>query len=69
MVLPMWFLGINEAWSQEWDHEYVPFVEEGKVWNCKSTGFEIYKKHLICFFPNCAIIMLQFVAIELFVLT
>ena len=47
MVLPMWFLGINEAWSQEWDHEYVPFVEEGKVWNCKSTGFEIYKKQPI----------------------
>ena len=44
MVLPMWFLGTNEAWSQEWDHEYVPFVEEGKVWNCEclmgeDTGF------------------------------
>ena len=21
--------------NQEWDHEYVPFVEEGKVWYCK----------------------------------
>ena len=25
---------------QEWDHEYVPFVEEGKVWNCKSFSLE-----------------------------
>ena len=27
IVLLMCFLGTNEAWSQEWDHEYVPFVE------------------------------------------
>lgn len=28
--------------AQEWnhDHEYVPFVEEGKVWNCSSISPE-----------------------------
>ena len=41
IVLLMCFLGTNEAWSQEWDHEYVPFVEEGKVWNCSTSGVEI----------------------------
>jgi hypothetical protein len=50
-ILFLGFLGTTEAWSQEWDHEYVPFVEEGKVWNCKSTGFEIYKKQPVdCIF-------------------
>ena len=26
--------GSTKTVAQEWDHEYFPFVEEGKVWNC-----------------------------------
>lgn len=33
-VLLICCLNTNKASAQEWDHEYVPFVEEGKVWNC-----------------------------------
>ena len=32
-VLAIIIGGGNGAHAQEWDHEYVPFVEEGKVWN------------------------------------
>ena len=38
VVLAMSFLGTKEAAAQEWDHDYVPFVEEGKVWNCTTVG-------------------------------
>ena len=27
----------DDTSAEEWDHEYVPFVEEGKVWNCNNT--------------------------------
>lgn len=33
-VLLICCLNTNKSSAQEWDHEYVPFVEEGKVWNC-----------------------------------
>ena len=36
-VLAIIIGGGNGAHAQEWDHEYVPFVEEGKVWNCISV--------------------------------
>lgn len=33
-------LGITKSMAQEWDHEYVPFVEEGKVWYCGYDHWE-----------------------------
>ena len=30
--------GSTKTVAQEWDHEYFPFVEEGKVWNCGSIS-------------------------------
>lgn len=35
-VLAIILLESVNATAQEWDHEYVPFVEEGKVWNCSA---------------------------------
>lgn len=29
----------DETTALEWDHEYVPFVEEGKLWNCNNTDY------------------------------
>lgn len=29
----------DDTSAEEWDHEYVPFVEEGKVWNCNNTDY------------------------------
>ncbi|UKK53827.1 hypothetical protein [Prevotella sp. E2-28] len=34
VVLLLCGLNTSKASSQDWDHEYVPFVEEGKVWYC-----------------------------------
>jgi len=34
VVLLLCGLNTSKASAQEWDHEYVPFVGEGKVWNC-----------------------------------
>ena len=33
----MYFLGAMNTEAQEWDHEYRPFVEEGKVWYCHAA--------------------------------
>jgi hypothetical protein len=33
-MLAVFSFGITKVMAQEWDHEYVPFVEEGKTWNC-----------------------------------
>jgi len=33
-MLAVFSFGITKAMAQEWDHEYVPFVEEGKAWYC-----------------------------------
>jgi len=38
-VLTILSWGNMKAIAQEWDHEYVPFVEEGKVWNCNNTDY------------------------------
>ena len=35
LVILSW--GSMKTVAQEWDHEYIPFVEEGKVWNCNNT--------------------------------
>lgn len=35
-VLAIIILESINATAQEWDHGYVPFVEEGKVWNCSA---------------------------------
>ena len=35
LVILSW--GGMKTVAQEWDHEYIPFVEEGKVWNCNNT--------------------------------
>ena len=37
-------LNSNKATAQEWDHEYVPFVEEGKVWNCLLADNDEYNE-------------------------
>jgi len=33
-MLVIILIGSMKTVAQEWDHEYFPFVEEGKVWNC-----------------------------------
>ena len=33
MALAITYWGSINAVAQEWDHEYIPFVEQGKVWN------------------------------------
>lgn len=38
-VLTILSWGGIKAVAQEWDHEYVPFVEEGKVWNCNNSDY------------------------------
>jgi hypothetical protein len=45
IVLVYSCLGIQQVSAQDWDHEYVPFVEEGKVWNC--TSFDNYDYNII----------------------
>ncbi len=37
-LLLMFILGAMNTEAQEWDHEYVPFVEEGKMWICNKSG-------------------------------
>ena len=44
IVLVYICLGIQHVSAQDWDHEYVPFVEEGKVWNCQLVSSEGGKK-------------------------
>lgn len=34
VVLILCGLNTDKVYAQEWDYEYVPFVEEGKIWNC-----------------------------------
>ena len=36
-MLVIILIGSMKAVAQEWDHEYFPFVEEGKVWNCHAV--------------------------------
>ena len=36
-MLAIIMIGSMKAVAQEWDHEYFPFVEEGKVWNCHAV--------------------------------
>jgi len=51
IVLVYSCLGIQQVSAQDWDHEYVPFVEEGKVWNCVSEESYYYGPFLIdCIF-------------------
>jgi hypothetical protein len=37
-VLLMSIFGTNEAWSQEWDHGYMPFAQEGNTWEMQVGG-------------------------------
>ena len=51
IVLVYSCLGMQQVSAQDWDHEYVPFVEEGKVWNCISEDSYLYGPYLIdCIF-------------------
>ena len=37
-VLLMSIFGTNETWSQEWDHGYMPFAQEGNTWEMQVGG-------------------------------
>ena len=53
-VVLMWFLGVMNVLAQDWDHKYVPFVEEGKVWNCYTFANNDYNnKPGDCIFTIC----------------
>lgn len=49
-VLAIIILESMNATAQEWDHEYVPFVEEGKVWNCSVRTPEVGIDEINCIF-------------------
>ena len=51
IVLVYSCLGIQQVSAQDWDHEYVPFVEEGKEWNCKTVRVDSHETNSIdCIF-------------------
>lgn len=49
-VLAIIILESMNATAQEWDHEYVPFVEDGKIWNCTVRTPEVILDEINCIF-------------------
>ena len=49
-LLVFFFFGNVKAMAQEWDHEYIPFVEDGKIWNCCAHTPEVGVDEINCIF-------------------
>ena len=50
IILTIIILENMNAIAQEWDHEYVPFIGDGKVWNCTVRTPEVILDEINCIF-------------------